>query len=89
MYMEDIKLFAKNEREIETLKQTMRIYSPDIRTEVAINKWAMLIMKSGKRHMTEGLDLPNQEKIRTLDEKETSRGTKMWKSNKTKKETSI
>ena len=27
MYMEDIKLFAKNEKELETLIQTMRIYS--------------------------------------------------------------
>ena len=25
-------------------------------------------MKSGKRHMTEGMELPNQEKVRTLDE---------------------
>ena len=28
-------------------------------------------MKSGKRQMTEGIELPNQEKIRTLGEKET------------------
>ena len=27
-------------------------------------------MKSGKRHMTDGMELPNQEKIRTLGEKE-------------------
>ena len=31
----------------------------------------MLIMKSRKRHMTDGVELPNQEKIRTLGEKET------------------
>ena len=31
----------------------------------------MLIMKSGKRHITNGMELPNQEKIRTLEEKET------------------
>ena len=28
-------------------------------------------MKSGKRHSTVGIKLPNQEKIRTLGEKET------------------
>ena len=28
-------------------------------------------MKSGKRQMTEGIELPNQEKIRTFREKET------------------
>ena len=30
----------------------------------------MLIMKSGKRHMTEGIELPNQEKIGMIGEKE-------------------
>ena len=31
----------------------------------------MLIMKSGKRQMTEGIEQPNQEMIRKLEEKET------------------
>ena len=30
----------------------------------------MLVMKSGKRHITEGAELPNQVVIRTLGEKE-------------------
>ena len=33
-------------------------------------KWAMLIMKSGKRETVEGIKVPNQESIRTLREKE-------------------
>ncbi len=28
-------------------------------------------MKSGKRHLTDGMELPNQDKIRELEEKET------------------
>ena len=39
--------------------------------EFGIEKCATLIMKSGKRHMTERVELPNQEKIRMLGEKET------------------
>ena len=31
----------------------------------------MLLMKSGKRHLTDGIELLNQDKIRTLGEKET------------------
>ena len=31
----------------------------------------MLIMKNGKRHFTDEMELPNHEKIRTLREKET------------------
>ena len=30
-------------------------------------------MKSGKRHMTDGMELPNQDKIRTLGENETNK----------------
>ena len=40
MYMDDIKKFAKNEKELETLVQTIRIYSQDIGMEFGIEKWA-------------------------------------------------
>ena len=39
--------------------------------EFGIEKCAMLVMKSGKRHMTDGIELPNHDKIRTLKENET------------------
>ena len=38
MYMEDIKLFVKNEKELETLIQTVRIYYQDVRMEFGIEK---------------------------------------------------
>ena len=46
MYIDDIKLFAKNEKELETLIQTVRIYSQDIGMEFATDKCAVLVMKS-------------------------------------------
>ena len=39
--------------------------------EFSIDKCTMLVMKSGKRHMTVGLELPNQIVIRTLGGKDT------------------
>ena len=39
--------------------------------ECGIKKCALLFMKSGKRHMTDGMELPNHDKIRTLGENET------------------
>ena len=39
--------------------------------EFGIEKCALLVMKSGKRHLTHGIELPNQDKIRTLTENET------------------
>ena len=64
------QIFAKNEKELETLIQTVRIYSQYIVMEFGIEKCAMLVMKSGKRLMTEVVELPN-EVIRTFGEKET------------------
>ena len=46
MYMNDIELFARKEKELETLTQAVRIYSQDIGMEFGIEKHAMLIMKS-------------------------------------------
>ena len=71
LYMDDIKLFAKNEKELETLIHTVRIYSQDIGMEFGIEKCAILVMKSGKWHRTDRMELPNQDKIRTLGENET------------------
>ena len=68
--MDDIKLFAKNEKELETLIHAVSIHSQDIGMEFGIEKCTMLVMKSDKRHLNDGMELPNQDKIRTLGEKE-------------------
>ena len=41
--------------------------------EFGIEKYALLVMKSGKRHLTDEIELPNQDKIRTLAENETDK----------------
>ena len=59
----------KKEKESENLKHAVMIYSQDIGMEFGIEKSAMLVIKSGKRHLTDGMELPNQDKFRTLGEK--------------------
>ena len=39
--------------------------------EFGIEKCALLVMKSGKWHLTDGIELPNQDKFRMLAENET------------------
>ena len=68
MYMEKI---AKDKKELETLIHADRIYRQDIEMKFGIEKSIMLVMKSGKRHLTDGMELANQDKIKTLGEKET------------------
>ena len=69
--MDDIKLFATNENELVILIHAIIIYSRDVAMKFGIEKFAILVMKSCKRYLTGGMELPNQEKIRTLGEKET------------------
>ena len=40
---------------------------------LGIDKCPMYVMKSEKRHMTEGIELPNQDKIRKLGEMKTNK----------------
>ena len=68
--MDDIKLFAKNEKELETLIHKVKIYSRDIGMEFGIEKCAMLVI-SGKWQLIDGMELPNKDKLKTLAENKT------------------
>ena len=48
-HFDDIKIFAKNIKELGTLIQTIRIYSQNIGIEFGIEKCALLIMKIGEK----------------------------------------
>ena len=47
LFMDDSKLFAKNENKLESHIHTVRIFSDDIRMEFGLSKCALLIMKRG------------------------------------------
>ena len=89
MYMDDIKLFAKNENELEiysddigsefSIEKWVGIYSDDIGREFSIEKCAMLIMKSGKWQMTKGIKLPKQEKSEHSENSKCTRTWEYWK----------
>ena len=58
--MNDITLFFKNKiKELKILIQTERKYSDGTGMEFNIEKYAMVIRKSRKRQMIEGIKLPN------------------------------
>ena len=67
--MDGIQLFDKKEKELETLTQAVRIYNYDIGMEFGIEKSAMQTMKSRKREIMEGIELPNQGKVRLGENK--------------------
>ena len=69
MYIDDIEVFSKNEKEMETLIQTRRIYRRDRGMKFDTDKCAILIMKSGKKESAEGIEQLDRECIKTLGEK--------------------
>ena len=46
--MDNSKLYAKNEKVLESLAETVQIFSDDIGTEFGIHKCATLVVKTGK-----------------------------------------
>ena len=77
--MDNVKLFAKNEQELETLIHAVRLYSQVIGMEFGIKKCAILVMKYGKQHLTNGMELTTQDKIIMLEEKETYKYLGIWR----------
>ena len=53
--MDDLKLYGKSLEELDSLVQTVRIYSKDIGMEFGIEKCAMIEMKRGKMIYSEGI----------------------------------
>ena len=70
--MHNIKLFVKNEKELNAIIQTIRIYTQHVGMEFGKEKCAQPIMKSGKGKITEGIEQSNQERIRIIGERETN-----------------
>ena len=69
MYIDEFKIFARNEIEREKLILTIEIYSPNIGIEFDCEIYTMLIMKKEKIKAKEELELRNQESIKTLKRK--------------------
>ena len=68
MYMDDIKLFGKNKEQIDTLIQTVRIITEDIKMEFGIDKCGLIVMQRGKVIKTEGIQLPDGSTIKDIEE---------------------
>ena len=46
--MDDLKLYSRSEKGLDSLVQTVRVFSEDLGMEFGIEKYAMLVMEKGK-----------------------------------------
>ena len=68
LFMDDLKLYGKNEKQVDTLVNTVRNFSKDIGMEFGISKCAVLIMKRGKACACDGIVLLDAQVIRGLED---------------------
>ena len=67
LLMDDLKIFAKSEHEINGLVSTIQILSKDTGMEFGIKKCGVLQLKRGKVVSSEGADMPDGERIKEAE----------------------
>ena len=68
LFMDDMKLFGRSTVEIEKLVSTVYLVSADMRMEFGIRKCGVLVLKKGKVVDSDGVQLPNRERIQSAEE---------------------
>ena len=68
LFMDDLKLYGKSEKELEKLLEVVKVFSEDIGMEFGLDKCAVLILKRGMKVRCEGILLPDGQKMGAVDE---------------------
>ena len=66
--MIDLKLYGKNSNQMDSLVQTVWRYLEDIGMKFGIDKYAVLEMERGRLGRSEGIEMPDGERMKEVDE---------------------
>ena len=66
LFMDDLKLYIRNEKELDSFVQTIHIFSKDIGTKFGTEKFAMFVREKGKIVKSVGIELPDGKVIKSL-----------------------
>ena len=70
LFMDDLKLYSRNEKELDSLVQTIHIFSKDIGMEFGIEKCAMLVIEKRKIVKSVGIESPDGKVVKSLQKGE-------------------
>ena len=70
LFMDDLKLYSQSQKGLDSLVQTVRVFSEDIGMEFGIEKCAILVMEKGKIVKSVCIQLPDGKVIKSLQEGE-------------------
>ena len=68
LFMEDLLLYAKNEKGLDSLIQTVHVFSSNIGMQFWIDKCATVVIKRGKVITSDGIMLPGESRIKSMNE---------------------
>ena len=68
LFMDDMKLFGRSSVEIDKLVSILYLVSADMRMEFGIRKCGALLLKKGKVDDSDGVQLPNGERMQSVEE---------------------
>ena len=68
LFMDDLKLYSRNEKGLHSLLQKMRVFCEDIGMEFGIEKCALLVIEKGKIVKSVGIELTDGKVIKSLQE---------------------
>ena len=81
LFMGDLKLYSRNEKELDLLVQTISIFSKYLGMEFGIEKCAMLLTEQGKIVKSVGIELLDGKVIKSLQEGESYKYLRIHNSN--------
>ena len=70
LFMDDLKLHSRSEKGLDSLVQTVRVFSEYRVMEFGIEKCAVLVMEKGRIVTSVGIELPDGKVIKSLQEGE-------------------
>ena len=68
LFMDDLKVYAKTEQDLDLLVNVVKSYTDDIGMKFGMDKCAILVLKGGKKVSCKGLELPDGEVMKEVDE---------------------
>ena len=68
LLIDDLKIFAKSDCEVYRLVSTVQMFNKHIGMEFRIKKCGVIVLKRGKVVLSEGVKMPDDEKIKDVEE---------------------
>ena len=68
LFMDDLKLYGSDERQIETLINTVRVFRDDLPMEFGLKKCGLVVMKRSKVVKYDGVNLPDGHRMKSVEE---------------------